>query len=277
MKIKNLLYFAAALLIFTITACDDDDSGPVGQTTSVTINFTAKYGDAPFILLTEEFEYPDGKMIRFQEEFGLFISNLELLQSEGNDKEELREIAYLDFGANSSPAFAEIPQSITVENIPVGEYKGIKFDIGVPADLNAENPNDFGADNPLSDPSLYWSGWQSYTFMRLDGCYDRDGMGLGTSCNTADGDNTTFIFHTGANNAYREVDAFIQPITLTQSQPGVFNFEIDVEQIIAANGNLIDFGADPTLHTNNIDSPSEIALINQLMDNVANSAITIKN
>jgi hypothetical protein len=198
------------------------------------------------------------------------------LQSEGNDREELKEIHYLDFGANSSPTFAAMPQSITIDNVPAGEYRGIKFDLGVPADLNAESPNDFGAASPLSNSSSYWAGWQSYTFMRLDGCYDRDGMGLGTACNIAGGDNSIFTFHTGGNAAFRDMSAFIQPITLTENQPGVFNFEIDVATIIGANGDLIDFGAKSTLHTNNVDSPDDLALIKKLMDNTV-EAITIKN
>jgi hypothetical protein len=75
MKIQYFLFLAAAFLIFSSSSCKDDEGqGLIGQTTSVTINFTAKYGDEPFILLTDEFEYPDGKMIRFQEEFGLFIA-----------------------------------------------------------------------------------------------------------------------------------------------------------------------------------------------------------
>jgi len=277
MKIQYLSILIGCFCIALSTSCKDDESGPVGATTSVTINFKAKYGDEPFILITDEFEYPDGKMIRFQEEFGMFISNLELLQAEGNDKEELREIAYLDFGANSSAAFADIPQSITIENVPVGEYKGIKFDLGVPSDLNAEKPNEFGADNPLSDASVYWNGWNSYTFLRLDGCYDRDGMGLGTTCNTAGGDNSTFTLHTGGDAAYREMSAFVQEITLRENEVAVFDFEIDVATIIGANGDLLDFGAESSLHTNDINSPQDIALINELMDNTANGAITIKN
>lgn len=277
MKIQHLFLIVGCFYLSLTTSCKDDESGPVGATTAVTINFKATYGDEPFILITDEFMYPDGKMIRFQEEFGLFISNIELLQAEGNDKEELKEIEYLDFGTNSSPAFADIPQSITIENIPVGEYKGIKFNIGVPSDLNAETPNEFGGNSPLSDPSVYWADWNSYTFLRLDGCYDRDGMGLGTSCNIAGGDNTVFTFHTGGNAAFREMDAFVQDVTLTENQTTVFNFEIDVSTIIGANGELIDFGAGASLHTNNIDSPDDLALINKLMDNTANGAITIKN
>jgi hypothetical protein len=100
---------------------------------------------------------------------------------------------------------------------------------------------------------------------------------LGTTCNIAGGDNTVFTFHTGSNAAFREMDAFIQPITLTEGQPGVFNFEIDVETIIGANGDLIDFGAGETLHTNNVDSPDDLDLIEKLMDNTVNGAITIKN
>lgn len=276
MKFQNLMLLCSCLLLLLNSSCKDDDA-TVGETTSVTINFLAKYGQEPFILLTDEFEYPDGKMIRFQEEFGLFISNIELIQAEGNDRRELREIEYLDFGANSSPAFATQPYSITIENVPVGEYKGIQFDLGVPAELNAENPTQFGASNPLSNSSIYWAGWNSYTFMRLDGCYDRDGMGLGSTCNIANGDNSLFTFHTGGDDAFREMDAFIKDITLRTGETTVFDFEIDVEQIIARDGDLIDFGAAPTLHTNNIDSADDLALINKLMDNVSNGAITIKN
>jgi hypothetical protein len=101
-------------------------------------------------------------------------------------------------------------------------------------------------------------------------------MVLGTACNIAGGDNSIFTFHTGGNAAFRDMSAFIQPITLTENQPGVFNFEIDVATIIGANGDLIDFGAKSTLHTNNVDSPDDLALIKKLMDNTV-EAITIKN
>lgn len=281
MKIQNLFLAFVALLVFTTSSCQDDTGGIVGKTTSITINFTAKYGDEPFLILTDEFEYPDGnggvKMMRFQEEFGIFISDIELLQAEGTDREALREIEYLDFGANSTVAIAETPLSLTFNNVPVGDYKGIKFNLGVPAELNAESPPDFGAGSPLSDGALYWSGWGSYTFLRLDGCYDRDGAGLGNTCNTAGGDNSVFIIHTGADAAFREMDAFIQNFTLTEASPGVLNFEIDVAEILGVSTERIDFDASSSLHTNDINSPEVISLIDRIMDNAANQAFTLKN
>ena len=280
MKVQNLLLASCCFFLFLSSSCKDDE-GLVGKTTSVTLNFTAKYGDEPFVLLTDEFAYPNGSggmnMIRFQEELGIFISNIELLQAEGSDRQELKEITYLDFGANSSPTNAEIPLSLTFTNVPVGDYKGIKFNLGVPADLNAESPQAFGADHPLSDAALHWSGWGSYTFLRLDGCYDRDGAGLGTTCNTANGDNSVFTIHAGGDSAYRDMDAFIRNFTLTESAPGVFNFEIDVAEILGVNSDLIELGNGPSLHTNDINSPEVIALINRIMDNTATRAVTLKN
>ena len=280
MKFQYLTIAIASFFLLALNSCRKAE-GIEGKTTSVTINFIAKYNDDPFILLTDEFQYPDMdgnlKKIRFQEEFGFFMADLELLQAEGNDRVELKEIAYIDFGANSTPEFAAIPFSLTFDNVPTGAYKGIKFNVGVPEELNAEIPTSFGAEHPLSDPAYHWSGWGSYTFLRLDGCFDRDGNGLGNSCNTANGDNSTFTLHTGGNAAYRDMDAFIRNFTLKENTPAVFNFEIDVAKVLGMDTDVIDFGASANVHTNDINNPTDIALINKIMDNLAKRSITLKN
>jgi len=274
MKITNLFILLGGAFLFSAASCNDDEA-PVADTTNMTLNFRATFGDSPFLLLTEDFMLEDGKAVRFQEEFGFFISDIVLLQAVGNDQVDLKEIEYLDFGANSTPALAEEPFTITIENIPVGDYRGIKFNIGVPSDLNEQKPSDFGSSNALGNENTYWNDWSSYTFLRFDGCYDRDGNGIGTSCNTANGDNTRFTFHTGPDEAFRDVSAFLRPITLTKGVNSELNFEIDAAEILGTGSNAIDFGDTQSIHTNNISDPVGLALRDKLMDNLAQRAITL--
>ena len=266
------------LLIFSLgllgSSCNEDDA-TVGKTTEVTINFLATYGDEPFILTLQEYDYPSGNKIRFKDEFGFYISDLVMLEQQGTDQTELSEIEYVDFNANASVQTAEIPYSLTF-NVPVGEYKGLRFDLGVPADLNAMQPGDFGMDDPLAATSRYWQSWSSYTFLRLAGCYDRNGDGLETSCNIADEDDTSVVFHTGGNMAYRSNVSFLKNITLEENQPYTFDLIVDVREILAPEGDVIELGTTDQLHTNDINDPNDIDLINRSMDNLATRAITLQ-
>jgi hypothetical protein len=136
----------------------------------------------------------------------LLLSDLELLSSSGS--EHLKDVELVDM------SFADIITSeegyvVQIDNIPAGAYDGIKFGIGVPADVNAKAPADFPSSSPLSNSGFYWHAWSSYIFMKVEGRIDT----------IAPQDfETGFAFHTGTNDLYRILES---------------NFPISIDEAIA--------------------------------------------
>jgi len=72
-------------------------------------------------------------------------------------------------------------ENYEVGEIPVGNYKSIAFDIGVPAADNHSNPASHESGDPLGvqDPAMYFSPENGYIFMDLEGMVDSFDTGHG--------------------------------------------------------------------------------------------------
>jgi cytochrome c peroxidase len=149
------------------------------------------------------------------------LSGLALQKEDGTWLESKDWFAYLSMAAGRLTA--------KVSGMPAGEYKGIRFRIGVDESTNKSDPNRYAADHALNPQvnGLHW-GWQGgYIFMALEGRFLKDGKESGFSYHIA---NAPQLMTVELSVAYRGG----RPLTLA--------LEFDVQRALAG----IDFAKDGT-------------------------------
>lgn len=110
-------------------------------------------------------------------DFRFYVSRVRMLDEQGNETVvrlvdhgpwQHGDVALLDFengSANCSNGTAPTNHLVLGE-VPVGDYTGIAFDIGVPFDSNHADPT--LAASPLNLTALFWNWRGGYRFMRVD-------------------------------------------------------------------------------------------------------------
>lgn len=258
---KNIFYLFLASFIICFVSCKDDEAVPSAKTATVEVNFIAE-DDDDALAMYENITYPEtDNAMRFKK-IQFYVSNLVLLKSGTEDATELSEIELVDFSNLDTEDAAERGVAYAYSDIPLGEYSGIRFGLGVARDLNVANNGAYAPSDPLGQN--WWAGWESFIFSKFEGNVSTDGD------DSYDGENDiVFTLHTGGNDAYRIV-------TLTESfivseSDNIIKIEIDTEKIFKAEDdtvyNIIEY---PQAHTAN--AVENIAI---LMDNFS-KAFSIK-
>ncbi|HHM20987.1 MAG TPA: hypothetical protein ENJ20_03085 [Bacteroidetes bacterium] len=220
---KNLIFIFAAVL-FMAASCNDEQV--LSDTSTVNLHFKAVYSGEPLVFQNNAFQYkyPQGNQIAFSD-LRFFISEVALVEAEGGDEAELIDIEYVNFSNNTTLDEAQRPITYSLDNIPAGKYKALKFSIGVPADQNNENYSQYGANHPLRKNSgEYWSGWSSFIFMKINGTYDIEGDDLGI------GNDAALGHHLGGNQFFKTI-TLDQPIELMPNEPLDLHIVMDLKQL----------------------------------------------
>lgn len=76
------------------------------------------------------------------------------------------EVALLDFENGCGDMGNSQLRTIVEGRAPAGDYVGVRFKLGVPAELNHQNPTE--AAPPLSLSDMFWTWNAGYKFMRID-------------------------------------------------------------------------------------------------------------
>jgi len=244
---RNLLFFTLLSIVLMSSSCDPEPQ--VDLTSQVKINFTANYS-GELLLLEKEYLYAGDMPIKFSQ-FNFYIANVALLKQNGSEFEEteLLEIDFVDFPYNLNDSTeAAKGQIITVNNVPVGNYDGIKIGFGVPADLNRTKPNDYSSENPLSMASHYWDGWSSYIFSKIEGKADMDFDG---TFETNDGEGLTY--HMGTDDVYTTRTLFGN-LKVIENQTLDLPLNLDVKMLFLNSDPNFDANGDGYLDIENYES-----------------------
>ena len=263
---KKLIFFLFVSTLFIFSSCDDD--AVLGDTSTVNLNFTAVFSGDPLVFQNSEYQYkyPAGNQIMFSD-LKFFISEVALLEEEGGDEAELIDIQNVNFSNNTTLAEAERAISFSLPNIPSGKYKALKIGIGVPADLNNENYSQYGENHPLRKNSgEYWSGWQSFIFMKINAVYDIDSNDIGN------GTDASLGHHLGGNQFYKII-SLSKPITLEPDQEINLDIELDLAKLYESqSGEYLDLTNSDHFSTHD---QSKVGVITFLTNNYER-AFTLK-
>ena len=76
-------------------------------------------------------------------------------------------VALLDFEDGCGEMGNALTRTVVEGRAPVGDYTGLRFRLGLPEDLNHQNPSE--AAPPLSLSEMFWTWNAGYKFVRIEG------------------------------------------------------------------------------------------------------------
>ncbi|MEO8602607.1 MAG: MbnP family copper-binding protein [bacterium] len=156
----------------------------------VAIQFKGMVGDKAFACGTAYDGIGTGNSQFVPADFRLYVSNLRLVKVTGEEVPitleqdgiwQYQDVAMLDFEDGTGPCANGNSATNTVVkgSVPSGVYTGIKYDLGLPFDLDHGNAST--APSPLNFSAMFWS-WQSgYKFLRVDTADDKYRIHLGST------------------------------------------------------------------------------------------------
>ncbi|HXE41797.1 MAG TPA: MbnP family protein, partial [Candidatus Baltobacteraceae bacterium] len=97
------------------------------------------------------------------------VSDFELQRDDGSWLQISNSVAWMDFDANRN--------SIRLDQIPSGEFRSVRFLLGLNTNLNHADPAQFPASHPLNPnlDGLNWSWQGGYIFLALEGLWRNSG------------------------------------------------------------------------------------------------------
>ena len=225
------------------------------------LTFLAQVGDQPFQGNTVH-ETVTGRKFSL-EGFKLYTGDVTLVKENGEEL-LLSETELYDFvDDNTAAGVAKTFQ------VPVGNYRGLRFGIGVPADLNNGNPAVYAPDHPLSiQNGMHWNWTTGYIFVKIDGRIDSTAAMSG-------GPILGMTYHTGTNELYRDL-SFLESDHAFEIKEGerlAFTLALDVNRIFYNSTDTLDMVTNNLTHSTPVGSDA-FQLAQYLTDNLVGGAIT---
>jgi hypothetical protein len=252
-QLKNIL--AATAITLAFVSCSKDDEAIAGQG-KLDVEFDNVFGSADLILNSQGNVTSQGETLNVSD-VKYIISNIVLTKEDGSTFVYPKTESY--FIVSEANAVSHV---LDLENIPAGNYTGIRFGIGVDeAQYNAGQTvqGDFFA--AAQDEDMAWSWSAGYKHVLFEGLF--------TSATVTTP--TLFMVHTGksgANYNYTEISLTFpdKALVRTNITPQVHLFA-DVAKIIDGNskikltdnnmggmGAMIMSGSNLPLITNNLSA-----------------------
>lgn len=169
----SALWIALAVIAFSFSSCDNDDDDPAASTGKLDIEMENTVGTAPLVLNTGNYTTEAGDRFTVTT-FNYYISNIKLTKSDGSTFAQPESYYLVKQSEEESRHF-------TIPDVPVGDYTGITFTIGVDSARNVA-----GAQTGALDPSnnMFWSWNSGYIFLKMEGT-------------SPDSRNNALVFHVG--------------------------------------------------------------------------------
>jgi uncharacterized repeat protein (TIGR04052 family) len=167
--IRNLFVIILFSVILSI--------GAKAQTQTITINFQAVVGDKGFDCKETYEGIGTTKSKMTVSDFKFYVQNVRLIDTKGKEtpfslindgKYQTEKVAMLDFEngeGNCRNGTKELNTALR-GTIAKGKYVGLKFNIGVPEEMNHLDPT--LQPSPLNITRMMWSWQMGYKFARID-------------------------------------------------------------------------------------------------------------
>jgi hypothetical protein len=198
------IFLSLAILAFFANGCKEESNSvtPPPTSTDESVSFKIRiegaFGSTPFVL-NQAFTTVSGDTVRFAIA-RFYLSELSLVDTLGR----AIPVRVLDTASTATIDNQTISlldyinaQNGTFElelRAKPGLYRGMKFRIGVPFDLNHRDASILP--KPLNvDQGMFWSWNSGYIFHRLEGNYRLDGSFVDSS-----GVSRNFLYHIGGDN-----------------------------------------------------------------------------
>ncbi|WP_442794491.1 MbnP family protein [Pelobium manganitolerans] len=252
--LKKYSFLILALSVFVSCKKDKD---PVANNINLHFNNTFKdktivLGDAASSTATVNAS-ANGQVHHFSE-LKYVISNIRLIKADGTAIPY--NINNLDEGATVINQAKAQSLDYVLGNIPVGEYKQIKFGLGVKADLNTLNEAKFPkfyAAAGANDTKMMWEWGAGYRFTKIEGFYDTDNKTLSIHTgSTVEGTNGDEATYTQGVDAYRDITLSLPKLAVVGKNAPKITIKADFDKLLSGKTNTIALGDDnavPSVHT----------------------------
>jgi hypothetical protein len=248
-KMKKILsIIGLSTLLFSSCAKDDDQIINLETEGKTTLTFDAAFGAQDFALNKE---FTSGtKTLNFSK-FRYWVSNVILVNSKGEEYkvpnsyyliEETGALPVQD-GAFTYPASKR--ESIDLKNIPAGDYKTIKFSIGVDSRFNDNLSLQTGELSQLNGmTNISWMWMTSYIFSSVGGKVTEAGVAK------------NLLIETGLNTNYKSVSLELpSPVHISSTKESKIVLKADVEKAIDG----VDVVANPIVGASKASIMSAVA------------------
>ncbi len=218
-----LSWTAFACLLLTITSCKKDKTITPSTPTSnsVALHFESVWGpnDDAFSLNTDFVHPTTGDTVNFTT-LKFYISNIVFVRADGSEWAQTESYYLVDLSSNPEG-------TISIPNVPLGEYTGVKYTIGVDSLRNVSGAQTGALSTTYG---MFWSWNSGYIFTKAEGTSPQASAG-------------SFSYHlggfTGANNI----------VTPKTASFGATNLQVN-----ASNMPMVHFTARPEMIWNTIGS-----------------------
>lgn len=248
-----------ALLITTVAglASCSKDSEPVANNMTLHFDNTFKnttiiLGDANATTATTNTS-AKGQIHHFSE-LKYVISNIRLIKADGS--EFPYNINDLDKGATVINQAKSQTLDYILSNIPVGEYKQLKFGLGVKPELNLLDQvrfPKFYAEAGANDTKMHWEWGTGFRFTKLEGFYENDNKTLSIHTgSTVQGTADDPASYVPGVNAYRDITLTLPSLAAVGKNGPIITINADFDKLLSGKTNTITIGAGnatPSAHT----------------------------
>jgi hypothetical protein len=164
--VKNANVLALAGLVFTglLSSCEPNNPEKI----SLALHVETTFDNAPVVFDVSQHVNQAGETLVFKR-LDYLLSDFTLLGGPNGD-----------VGIKGSYAFVKGKTGaghIELDSIPVGQYTGIRFNIGLDSMVNHGDPSQYGPSHPLNPNvnRLHWDWTGGYIFTALEGTYKHPG------------------------------------------------------------------------------------------------------
>ncbi|MBD1425188.1 MbnP family protein [Sphingobacterium arenae] len=249
-------YLLLSICALALTSCSKTDDNPVANNITLHFNNTFKnntiiLGDATSPTATKNTSTED--QIHHFSELKYVISNIRLLKIDGT------EIPYnindLDKGATVVNQAKPQTLAYVLSNIPAGEYKQIKFGLGVKPELNTLDqvrfPKFYG-EAGANDTKMMWEWGAGYRFTKIEGFYGTDNkqMSIHTG-STIEGSEDA---PTQGVDAYRDITLALSTYALVGKNTPRITINADFDKLLSGKTNTIILKSKTDDNNHNDDS-----------------------
>lgn len=199
----------------------------------------------------------EGQVHQFRE-LKYVISHIRLIQTDGT--EFPYHINNLDEGATVVDQSKSGSLRFTLKAVPAGDYREIRFGLGVKPELNTLDqmrfPN-FYALAGANDTEMMWEWGMGYRFVKIEGFYDTDHKELSIHTgSTVEGTLGDPDSYTQGVDAYREISLMLpQVASVGKNMPQIW-IEADFDKLLSGSDHIIlstgtgmGNNATPNVHT----------------------------
>lgn len=171
------------------------------------IRFTASIGDRPLVCGERYANVGASKSSVTLADLRFYVMDVQLVRADGQAVRialeqdgiwQQKNLALLDFedGSGSCNTGTKGMRQVVRGTAPVADYRGVRFTLGVPAEMNHADPT--LAASPLNLTAMFWSWQAGYKFLKLDLAPAPREAGSAPAATSSAPSATGFVFHVGS-------------------------------------------------------------------------------